>query len=236
MTMRRSFGSNWRTGRRRMGLVGTAVLMAGLAAGPGILTARSATPVGAVERVSVADGRDAAERNSRPDGGSSLACSALNTRRCTKRTMSDDGTKIVYSSAAENLVDGDTNGRADVFLTTISPGRPPTPPSAGSGGSPADPGVAPSVISTVRISVGPGGAQSDGDSFGASISPDGNWIAFESSATNFGPDGNGGTVDVFVYHVDDGSIRLASVSTSGGGGDGHSFGASVANNGTVSFT
>ena len=177
-----------------------------------------------------------AERNSRPDGGSSLACSALNARRCTKRTMSDDGTKIVYSSAADNLVDGDSNGRADVFLTTVNPGQPPTPPTAGSGGSPADPGIPPSVISTVRISVGPGGVQGDGNSVGASISPDGHWIAFESAATNFGPDGNGGTVDVFVYHVDDESLRLASVSTSGGGGDGHSFGASVANNGTVSFT
>jgi Tol biopolymer transport system component len=213
-----------------------ALLMAGLAAGPGILTARSAAPVGAIERISLGDGDLAAERDARPDGGSSLACSALNSRRCTKRTMSDDGTKVVYSSAADNLVDGDTNGRTDVFLTTINPGRPPTPPSAGSGGSPADPGVAPSVTSTVRVSVGPGGVQGDGDSVGASISPDGHWIAFESSSTNFAPDGNGPTVDVFVYHVDDGSLRLASVSTSGGGGDGHSYSASVANNGAVSFT
>jgi len=234
--MRRSLDSNWRTGRRKVGLAGAAVLVAGLAAGPGIVTARSATPVGTIERVSVGDGRAGAERDARSDAGSSLACSALNTRRCTKRTMSDDGTKIVYSSAADNLVDGDTNGRTDVFLTTINPGKPPTPPSAGSGGQPADPGIAPSVISTVRVSVGPGGAQGDGDSVGASISPDGHWIAFESSATNFGPDNNGGTVDVFVFHVDDGSLRLASVSASGGGGDGNSFSASVANNGTVSFT
>ncbi len=212
------------------------MLVAGLAAGPGILTARSASPVGTVERVSVGDGRDVVERNSRPDGGSSLACSKLEARRCTKRTMSDDGTRIVYSSAADNLVDGDTNGRADVFLTTINPGKPPTPPSAGSGGSPADPGVPPSVVSTVRVSVGPGGAQGDGDSLGASISPDGHWIAFESSASNFPGDGNGGTVDVFVFHVDDQSLRLASVPAAGGSADGNSFSASVANNGTVSFT
>src|SRR5437764_709116 len=114
--MRRSLDSNWRTGRRKVGLAGAAVLVAGLAAGPGILTARSATSVG------------------------------------------------------------------------------------------------------------------------ASISPDGHWIAFESSATNLASDNNGGTVDVFVFHVDDGSLRLASVSASGGGGDGNSFSASVANNGTVSFT
>ena len=123
--------------------------------------------------------------------------------------MSDDGSKIVYASAADNLVDGDTNGRVDVFLTTINPGKPNTPPSAGSGGSPSDPGVAPSVASTVRISVGRGGAQGNGDSLGASISPDGHWIAFESSASNLADDPNGPVTDVFTYHVDDGSLRPA---------------------------
>jgi Tol biopolymer transport system component len=233
--MRRDLGSNRRSGRRKVGLIGSAVLVAGLAAGPGMLTAKSATPVGVIERVSVVDGAARAERNSRPDGGSSLACSALTARRCTKRTLSDDGTKVVYASAADNLVDGDTNGRMDVFLTTISPGKPPTPPSAGSGGSPADPGVAPSVVSTVRVSAGPGG-EGDGDSTGASISPDGHWIAFESSASNLVPGDGNGKVDVFVYHVDDQSLRLASVPASGGSADGDSFSASVANNGTVSFT
>src|SRR5205085_625527 len=160
------------------------------------------------------------------------ACSGLTPRRCTKRTLSDDGTKVVYSSAADNLVDGDTNGRTDVFLTTLNPGKPPVPPNPGAGGTTSDPGISPSVISTVRISVGPNGVEGNGDSLGASISPDGHWIAFESSATNLvGNDGNGPTVDVFVYHVDDRSLRLASV-----GGDGNSYSASVANNGNVSFT
>ncbi|MCA1844122.1 MAG: hypothetical protein LC792_13250, partial [Actinobacteria bacterium] len=208
------------------------MLLTGLAAGPGMLAARSATPVGAIDRVSVGDGGARAERNARPDGGSSLACSALNSRRCSKRTMSDDGTKVVYSSAADNLVDGDGNGRNDVFLTTINPGTPPTPPTAGSGGQPASPGVAPSVASTVRISVGPNGAEGNGDSLGASISPDGHWVAFESSASNLVPDDpNGAKNDVFVYHVDDRSIRLASVPAGGGGADGDSFSASVANTG-----
>ncbi|MEW6474011.1 MAG: hypothetical protein AB1679_17305 [Actinomycetota bacterium] len=226
--MRRGIGSNGRrlSGRRRLGLAGTLLLVAGLAAGPGMLDARSATPVGAIERVSVATG-NAAERNGAPDTGSSLACSGLNSRRCTKRTISDDGTKIVYASAASNLVDGDTNGRVDVFLTTLNPGKPSTP---------SDPGVRPSVISTVRISVGPGG-EGNGDSLGASISPDGKWIAFESSANNLvDGDANGPVVDVFVYNVDSKTLRLASVPAAGGGADGNSFSASVANNGTVSFT
>jgi Tol biopolymer transport system component len=235
--MRRGFGSFDRFGRRqRVGLIGTVVLVAGLAAGPGMFTARSAAPPGAIERVSVPDGAAATDRDARPDSGSSLACSALNSRRCTKRTLSDDGTKVVYSSAAGNLVDGDSNGRTDVFLTTINPGKPPTPPSAGSGGSPADPGVAPSVASTVRISVGPGG-EGNGDSLGASISPDGKWIAFESSASNLvGGDANGPAVDVFVYNVDSKALTLASVPAAGGGADGPSYSASVANSGAVSFT
>ncbi|MDQ1515973.1 MAG: hypothetical protein QOE80_1803 [Actinomycetota bacterium] len=210
-------------------MTGTVALVAGLAAGPGMLAARSATP-NAIDRVSVPG--SGGDRNARLDGGSSLACSALTARRCTKRTLSDDGTKVVYSSAADNLVDGDNNGHIDVFLTTLSPGKPPTPPNPGAGGNPADPGIAPSVVSTVRISAGPGGAEGNGDSVGPSISPDGHWIAFESSATNLaGNDANGPTVDVFAYHVDDGSMHLASVNS-----DGNSYSASVANNGNVSFT
>jgi Tol biopolymer transport system component len=111
------------------------------------------------------------------------------------------------------------------------------PPDPGAGGHAADPGISPAVVSTVRISVGPGGAEGNGDSFGPSISPDGHWVSFESSASNLAPgDANGPTTDVFVYHVDDQSLRLASVPAGGGGGDNNSYSASVANNGTVSFT
>jgi Tol biopolymer transport system component len=210
-------------------------LTASLAAGPWILSARSATPPGRIERVSVSAG--GAERNVAP-GGSTVACSSLTARRCTKRTISDDGTRVVYSSKADNLVDGDTNGYADVFLTTISPGTMPTPGATPS--APYTPGTPPSVTSTVRVSVGPGGAEGTGDSIGPSISPDGHWIAFESSAPNLVPAGgdpNGTIVDVFVYHVDDQSLRLASVPAADAkGGDGPSFSASVSNTGTVSFT
>src|SRR5437764_10500820 len=233
--MKRGLGSYGGFSRRRVGLAAAGLLVAGLAAGPGMLAARSAVPAGQIERVSATG--PGGERNARGDSGSSLACSGLNDRRCTKRTLSDDGTKVVYSSAADNLADGDTNGHTDIFLTTLTPGKPPTPPDPGAGGHAADPGISPAVVSTVRISVGPGGAEGNGDSFGASISPDRHWVAFESSASNLvGSDPNGPVTDVFVYHVDDQSLRLASVPAGGGGGDGNSYSASVANNGTVSFT
>ena len=144
--MRRNLGFNGRFGGRRVGLLGTLALVAALAAGPGMLTAHSSTPVGTIERVSVPGG--GGERNARNDGGSSVACSPLTPRHCTKRTLSDDGTKVVYSSAADNLVDGDTNGHTDIFLTTLTPGTPPTPPNPGAGGAPANPGVSPAVATT----------------------------------------------------------------------------------------
>ncbi|HZQ76049.1 MAG TPA: hypothetical protein VFE55_01885 [Acidimicrobiia bacterium] len=233
--MKRRLGFHGGLGRRQVGVLAAATLVAGLAAGPGMMAAHSSSPVGTIERVSVTG--TAGERDARPDSGSSLACSALNDRACTKRTISDDGTRVVYSSAADNLVDGDTNGHVDVFLTTLNPGKPPVAPVSGAGGHPGDPGVPPSVVSTVRISVGPGGAQGNGDSQGASISPDGHWVAFESTASNLvGSDPDGPVSDVFVYHVDDGSLRLASVPAGGGGANGNSYSASVANTGTVSFT
>src|SRR5581483_1740561 len=227
--MKRRLGFHGGLGRRQVGVLAAATLVAGLAAGPGMMAAHSSSPVGTIERVSVTG--TAGERDARPDSGSSLACSALNDRACTKRTISDDGTRVVYSSAADNLVDGDTNGHVDVFLTTLNPGKPPVAPVSGAGGHPGDPGVPPSVVSTVRISVGPGGAQGNGDSQGASISPDGHWIAFESTAANLvGSDPNGPVSDVFVYHVDDQSLRLASVPAGGGGANGNSYSASAATN------
>ena len=78
--------------------------------------------------------------------------------------------------------------------------------------------------------------EGNGDSLGASISPDGKWIAFESSASNLAGDANGPTVDVFVYNVDTKALTLASVPAAGGGADGPSYSASVANSGAVSYT
>src|SRR5258705_84014 len=193
--MRRGLGFNGRFGGRRVGLLGTLALVAALAAGPGMLTARSSTPVGTIERVSVPG--PGGDRNARNDSGSSVACSPLTPRRCAKRTLSDDGTKVVYSSAADNLVDGDTNGHTDIFLTTLTPGTPPTPPNPGAGGAPANPGVSPAVVSTVRISVGPGGVEGNGDSPGPAITGDGTKVAFTSNSTNLGTSHAKGD-DVFV--------------------------------------
>lgn len=77
-------------------------------------------------------------------------------------SVSDDGRFVVFHSEADNLVSGDTNGAADVFLRDRLLGI------------------------TERVSVGESGLQGD---FGAvpepaAVSDDGNFVAFATYATN----------------------------------------------------
>jgi hypothetical protein len=92
--------------------------------------------------------------------------------------ISYDGRFIVLTSSAGDLVPGDTNNVADVFVRDRQLGT------------------------TIRISVDPSGAQTNGfnASGGASISTDGSTVAFHSYATNLVPfDGTGFPfTDIFV--------------------------------------
>jgi Tol biopolymer transport system component len=88
--------------------------------------------------------------------------------------ISHDGRFIVFRSDAANLVPGDTNGVADVFVHERITGR------------------------TYRVSTGPAGAQPNGPSGRPSISDGGRYVAFESEASNLVPDDQNGTQDVFV--------------------------------------
>lgn len=73
-------------------------------------------------------------------------------------SISGDGRFIAFASFANDLVPGDTNGRADIFVHDRLAGQ------------------------TERVSVASDGGQSDGFSRGASISGDGRFVVFESSA------------------------------------------------------
>lgn len=110
--------------------------------------------------------------------------------------ISADGRWIVYSSEATNLVQGDTNGYADIFLYDRLSKE------------------------TVRITELTDGRQTDGPSFGPSISPDGGWISFVSFATNLVPTEKPNCAhsqsaprpcaDVFLYDRDSDSFSLVS--------------------------
>ena len=82
--------------------------------------------------------------------------------------LSADGRVVVFTSAADNLVPGDTNGVSDVFALNRDTG------------------------SIVRISVGPSGAQFDASSSMPALSPDTTRIAFVTAASNVATDASAG--------------------------------------------
>lgn len=82
-------------------------------------------------------------------------------------SVAGNGRFVVFASEANNLVKGDSNGWNDIFLRDTCIGA----------GSACVPG-------TIRVSVGPGGAEANGPSDSPAISLDGRFVAFNSSATN----------------------------------------------------
>jgi hypothetical protein len=52
---------------------------------------------------------------------------------------------------------------------------------------------------TERVSVGPGGVQANGESFGPALSADGRFVAFISWASNLVPGDTNGVTDIFVH-------------------------------------
>lgn len=93
------------------------------------------------------------------------------------QTLSGDGRSVVFLSDASDLVAGDTNGVADVFVRDNGTG----------------------VVR--RVSVATGGAQANGESTWASISGDGSLVVFASKATNLAPGDDDATQDIFVHDL-----------------------------------
>jgi hypothetical protein len=110
--------------------------------------------------------------------------------------ISGDGRFVTFSSEASNLVTGDTNGVADVFVHDRQTGQ------------------------TTRVSVGGGGTQANGGSSSPAISNDGRYVTFSSNATNLVGNDTNGKRDVFVHDRQTGVTTLASVNSSGEQADG----------------
>jgi Tol biopolymer transport system component len=106
--------------------------------------------------------------------------------------ISADGRFVAFVSEATNLVRGDTNGAADVFVHDRGTGR------------------------TSRVSVASDGAQLGGDAFTPSISGDGRYVAFATDAGNVVPGDDNHASDVFVHDGQTGRTVLVSAT-----GDGH---------------
>jgi Tol biopolymer transport system component len=127
--------------------------------------------------------------------------------------LSSTGDFVAFASAATNLVPGDTNGVADIFVRNRTKGT------------------------TERVSVSAQGAQADGDSFNPSISADGRFVAFESDATNLVSTDTNAMLDVFVHDGQTGTTQRISVSTTGAQANGLSRNAAISADGRyVAFT
>lgn len=132
--------------------------------------------------------------------------------------MSGDGTQIAFHSSANNLVSGDTNKKADVFVYNSS------------------------IPQFVRMSVSTSAVQADGDSLNSAVSIDGRFVVFESDATNLVSGDTNGKWDVFLHDRDANNTKVfdtpgntrtirVSVSSKGEQGDGNSYVNSISDDG-----
>ncbi|HEV3363453.1 MAG TPA: hypothetical protein VG795_04820, partial [Acidimicrobiia bacterium] len=129
-------------------------------------------------------------------------------------TLSGDGRLVAFWSAAENLVDGDTNKVTDCFLHDRE------------------------THTTIRVDVGPADVQANGECARPVVSGDGKLVVFESAASNLekptvlgkSTDTNK-TKDVFVRDLIANTTTRVSVSTDGNQGTGDSVRPSISADG-----
>jgi Tol biopolymer transport system component len=109
--------------------------------------------------------------------------------------ISADGRFVAFASLAPNLVAGDTNGEADVFVRDRVTGA------------------------TTRVNVATDGTQSEGEySYGLpllALSADGQHVAFASHARNLVPGDTNGVTDIFVHDRPTGVTTRVSMATWG---------------------
>ncbi|MEQ8762757.1 MAG: hypothetical protein RL885_02440, partial [Planctomycetota bacterium] len=121
--------------------------------------------------------------------------------------VSANGRVIAFESDAINLVPGDTNDVRDIFARILD------------------------TALTVRVSVGAGGAQANGESRNASVDALGRFIAFESDATNLVPGDDNDVTDIFLVDLLLNTIERVSLGNDGGQSDGVSRQPCVSGNG-----
>jgi Tol biopolymer transport system component len=106
-------------------------------------------------------------------------------------SISNDGRFVVFATFADNLGGTDDNPYYDLYLRDRQAGT------------------------TTRLTVGMGGALTDGDSLISAISSDGRYVAFESAASNLVPNDVNGASDVFELDRQGGQVDLVSRSFKG---------------------
>jgi RHS repeat-associated protein len=118
-------------------------------------------------------------------------------------SVSADGRYVAFTSFASNLVTGDSNGNADVFLRDRQSGT------------------------TVLVSHTPTGASGNSSSSRPAISADGRYVVFDSTASNLLTGDINARTDVFLYDRTTANLAIVSRDSSGAQGGGNSFGAVI---------
>jgi Ca2+-binding RTX toxin-like protein len=118
--------------------------------------------------------------------------------------FSADGTKVMFSSRASNLVAGDTNGAEDLFVRNLATGD------------------------VMLVSGNAAGAVGNGTNSVAVFSADGTKVLFQSTASNLVQGDTNGLRDLFVKDLVSGAIMAVNTSAdgvigSGGTNDGNTF-------------
>jgi Tol biopolymer transport system component len=108
-------------------------------------------------------------------------------------SLSGNGRRVAFHSAAYDLVAGDTNGAVDVFVFDRDD------------------------LLMRRASLNSQGGQTPvfNDSTLPALSADGRWVAFQSAADNLVPGDTNQALDVFVRDLDGGSTERVSLSSGG---------------------
>lgn len=111
--------------------------------------------------------------------------------RSHEPSMSATGRWVTFYSYASNLVPGDSNGVADIFVRDNL------------------------LQTTERVSVSSSGVQASADCLKPDISADGRWVTFHSTASNLVNGDNNGVSDVFVHDRVSGITERMSIDSSG---------------------
>ena len=124
-------------------------------------------------------------------------------------SLNYNGRIVAFTSVATNLVAGDTNGQADIFVHRRIIGQ------------------------TTRVSVDSFGNQADGPSILPSLNHNGRVVAFQSWATNLVAGDTNGTRDIFVHRRIIGQTTRVSVDSFSNQADGASEDVFLSRNGRV---
>jgi Tol biopolymer transport system component len=118
---------------------------------------------------------------------------------CYEPAVSGDGRYVVFNSGATNLVPGDDNSQADIYLRDVQAGT------------------------TALVSVSTADTQANAGCWYPEISDDGRYVVWETLADTLVSDDNNTAIDVFVRDTVNNTTRRLSVNAEGEEGNSGSY-------------